>query len=210
MSTGEVFGLAIMVSIISGLVSAVVVSAMLIRRRERSHLRARLIDGYAAWLAARLTLSKASCSFVSASRALRAEPQESPHAMLKAQEVQRARAQFSEAVRELDLAEATIIAWSDDSRTHERLAVLDHIGSESLSGTINGNETDVDALHERVRQNDLRSVEFVLNATAGLSLGSSGLGDVLFKAGWYAAGSRRSGDGQTARGRILAQPSSEE
>ena len=185
MSTGGIIGLAVAVGLVSGLVSAAVILALHARRQGRFDLQARRVDAYAHWLAARLALTRASLSFVSAFRVLAAEPRDSTYFALRTEEAQRVRSQWSDAVRTLDLAEATVIAWVDDASLPLRLEQFTRVAVSALRRAVAGSDEDVDTLVDRLHDTDQRAVEFVGQATAHLLSGQRGWRDLLGATLWH-------------------------
>ena len=161
MSSGEFLGLLVTVSLLGVLVGAVFTWITALRRDRLAEPRGRRIDAYAQWLSARMTLSRASASFVAAFRALAAERPDSEYISLRREEAQRTRNAWWDAMRELDHAEAMLLVWSGDPTIHERLAHFDRVGPEALRTAINGGQVEVDKLMRRFRDADARAAEFV-------------------------------------------------
>ncbi len=165
MSAGEVVGLALTAGLVSGVVGAVLVAVITSQRHWDAQRHGRQIDAYAEWLAARLTLSRACESFVAAFRAIAAEPGDSAYFSLRTEEVRRARSQWCDAARQLDLAEAALLAWSTDRSIIERKVPSDRIGADALRQAINSDERDVDRLLQELRTADRLAIDYVRNAT---------------------------------------------
>ncbi len=122
MSSGETVGLvllAVLCSVLPTAALAVVIAEWRFRKGDRC---VRRLEAYAGWLAARTILSRASISFVSAFRSLAVEPVQSNYAALRSAEAQRARSAWSDALKELDRAEAALIIWSGRPRSIFRAA----------------------------------------------------------------------------------------
>jgi hypothetical protein len=185
MSTGEVIGLAVAAGLVGGLIGAIVIAVLQTRRQDRFGVKARRIDAYARWLAARLALSRASLSFVSAFRVLAAEPRDSTYFALRTEEAQRVRSQWCDAVREVDLAEATLIAWAEDPSLPLRLEQFDRVGVGALRRAVAGSDEDVDALVNRLHESDQRAAEFVGQATGHLLSDRPAWRRVLAAAAWH-------------------------
>ena len=160
MSMGEIIGLALTAGLLGGLAGAALVGVMLRRHRDAHARRVRRVEAFTRWLAARMTLSRASVSFVAAFKALAAAPPDSIHFPLRMEEAQRVRAQWSEATRELDLAEASLRAWMDSSGERKRLAAFDRIGADRLRAAIDGDEREVDQLLQALSCADRSAIEF--------------------------------------------------
>ena len=73
MSVAEVVGLLLTAGLLGGTVGAAVVVWSTTRRQRARQKRVDLRDAYARWLAGRMTLSRASASFVAAFRSMAAE-----------------------------------------------------------------------------------------------------------------------------------------
>ena len=167
MSVGEVVGLAITAALAGGAVSAALVLAFTLRLhhlRERESQRA---DAFSRWLAARITLSRSSVSLVAAFRSLAAARPDSTYFSLRAEEVQRTRASWSDAMRELDLAEALLRIRVRTPAVREQLIRLDRIGADALRVAIDGDEQEVDRLMQMLRAADRAAIELVESVTAG-------------------------------------------
>jgi len=121
-------------------------------------------DALARWLAAWMNLSRTSVSLVAAFRALAAEAHSSEYFSLRQDEAQRARAAWCDAMRELDRAEAGLVARSA-SPIRADLAHFVRASPAALRAAINGNQRDVDALIEQLGGTTARVAEFV-EATA--------------------------------------------
>lgn len=166
MSTDEIVGLILTTALFSG-VGGVVLTAMIAAGRDRmAGIRARRMDAYARWLAARWTLTRASISFVAAFRALAAENRKSDYFGLRRHEAQRARSAWCDAIQELDCAEAALVTWSADPSIREHLAQFQAVPPDTLREAINSTQEDVDRLSQRLREADGHAAEFVRAATA--------------------------------------------
>lgn len=161
MSTGEILGI-VACGILVGAAVGAAVAALILARRERRHDREqRITDAYARWLAGRLTLSRASLSFVAAFRSLAAERPDSVYFQLRTDEVQRARADYCDAMRELDRAEADLIAWNNHSHMRDQLGRFRRVGAGELRTAINGTAAEVNRLRAVLREADVAAVAFV-------------------------------------------------
>jgi hypothetical protein len=164
--TEEFVGL-ILTAAMLGVATGASFTAVIAVYRERStSQRTRRCDAFAAWLAARKGLSRASASFVAAFRALALEKPESVHLPLRREEAQRARAAWCDAARELDRAEAMLLLWSGDPRTREDLARFERPAVERLRAAIDGDARRANALLEQIRDTDDRATEFARTAAA--------------------------------------------
>lgn len=130
-------------------------------RSEGALRRKSAIDAYAGWLAARLTLSRTTLSFVASFRALAAEPADSAYYPLRTNEAQRARQDWCDGMKDLDRAEATLIAWSKDPDICTKLAQFDRIGSDLIRRAINRDTAGVTELLAHFRQTDRDAIQFV-------------------------------------------------
>ncbi len=168
MSTSEVVGLVVAAGLVGGLAGSMLVALIVTRITKVRDRRARRIDAYARWLAARLAVSRACVSFVAAFRSLRREPRDSTFFSLRADEAQRARAQWSTAMQELDASEAVLIAWSIHDDIGDRLAGFERVAAHTLREAINGSDEEADALSQRLRTVDRSATEFVREEVVGL------------------------------------------
>ena len=166
MSTGELIGLSLTAGLLAGVISAAAVAWVVLRQQGAQETRSFQIDAYARWLAGRLTLSRASVSFVAAFRALGAEPRGSAYFSLRAEEAQRARACWGDAVREVDVAEAALLVWDQSPTLPGQLACLPRVEARELRATIDGDEANVDEFAQRMRAADQAAILFVRRQTA--------------------------------------------
>ena len=164
MSSSEFLGLLVTVSLLGVLVGAVFTWIAGLRRDRPAEPHVRRMDAYAHWLSARMTLTRASASFVAAFRALAAERPDSEYMSLRREEAQRTRQAWWEAMHELDRDEAMLLVWSDDPAIRERLAHFDRVGADALRAAINGDQTEVDRFMQRLRDTDATAAEFVRSA----------------------------------------------
>lgn len=186
MSTGELIGLlatVVLLAVVAGAAATAVVAA---RRGGAADARMRRIDVYAQWLAAHKTLARASTSFVAAFRALAAEHRDALYFSLRRDEAQRARAAWCDAMRELDRAEAALVAWVADPSIHKQLALFQRVRPEALRGAIDGDQADVDRLsHELYGANEL-AAKFVQQAIGQARGGQSATRRLLARAAKHA------------------------
>jgi len=154
MSGAEVAGLALTAGLLGGLLGATTILLLTGAHLRRGARRERLLDGYARWLAAHYRVSRAAGSFVTAFRTLAAEPRDSRFSSLRCAEAQRTRAEWCEAVRALDLAEANLIAWDDGPLLRERLRRIQRVTVRHLRQAVEGDERAGDdlALHLRTTE----------------------------------------------------------
>jgi len=166
MSWDEIIGLTITAALIGGAVGAALAAlawrcgVALVERRE--HTR----QAFARWLAARLTFSRASASFVAAFRTLAAERRDSPQFRLRMEEAQRARVSWSEALRGLDLAKAMLLTSVHDPAIDRRLGEYEPDLGESLRDAVAGDSKGVEKWLYELRAADQRALDFVRGATA--------------------------------------------
>ncbi|MBU0716679.1 MAG: hypothetical protein KJ749_00385 [Planctomycetes bacterium] len=166
MSTGELIGLSLTAGLLAGAISAAAVAWVVLRQQSARETRSIRIDAYSRWLAGCLTLSRASVSFIAAFRALGAEPRSSAYFSLRAEEAQRARAYWGDAMRELDVAEAALLVWDQSPSLPAELARFPRVEARELRVTIDGDETDMDEFAQKMRAADEAAVRFVQRETA--------------------------------------------
>ena len=166
MSVAEVVGLLLTAGLFGGAVGAAAVAWGTTRRQRTQQERTQLRDAYARWLAGHMTLSRASVSFVAAFRSLAAETRDSIYFSLRVEEVQRARASWGDAMRELDLAEASFRAHVPSPMISEQLARFKRVEPEALRTAINGSERDADQFVQTLRAADQAAIQFVEKAGA--------------------------------------------
>jgi len=166
MSWDEIVGLTLAAALVGGAVGAafgVLVArscTTIAQRRERT------TQAYARWLAARMTLSRASASFVAAFRALAAERRDSPQFPLRMEEAQRARVSWSEASRDLDFAEAMLLTSVRDPVIDQRLGEFEHVSAEALRTVVEGDSKGVEKWLQELHAADQPALHFVRGATA--------------------------------------------
>jgi hypothetical protein len=165
MSLGEMVGLALLAALIAG-ATGIVVGILLARRSSaRNEHTRRVVDAYAAWLAARWSLNRAATSFVAAFRALGAERSDSPNHELRQQEAQRARSDWCAAVRTLECAQAQVDALSYESGDHRGVA-RNTPDAELLRTVIQGDSKAFAAFQERMRSEDVCAAQTARGAIA--------------------------------------------
>jgi hypothetical protein len=172
-SNDELIGMIATAALLGGVIGAVVASWSTAIRRRADALSVRRADAYAQWLAARVTLTRASLSFVSSFRALAVERNDSPNLPLRREEAQRTRTAWSDAVRELDRAEAALLVWSHDPKVRTKLVDLGRPTPRRLQEAIDGDGRQVRALFAQMHQADERAAEFAQQVAAGLHRPSS-------------------------------------
>lgn len=165
MSISEIVGLVLTVASLAAAVSVMATLVILMRRDRHAEVRLRRVDAYAQWLAGRKAVTRASLSFLAAFRALAAERRDSQYFSLRRDEAQRTRAAWSDSMRELDRAEAALLAWSADPSIHEKLAQLKRVSPEALHKAISGHQQDVDQLTRQLRAEDQDAAKLVRAAT---------------------------------------------
>ncbi len=167
MSVGEVVGLTIAAALVGGAAGvALIVSITLPRQRLRER-ESQKADAFSRWLAARITLSRTSISLVAAFRSLAAARPDSTYFPLRMEEAQRTRASWSDAMRELDLAEASLRTPVRTPAVQERLMRFNRIGADALQVAIDGDEQEVARLVQTLRAADQAAIELVESVTAG-------------------------------------------
>jgi hypothetical protein len=166
MSWDEIVGLTITAALIGGAVGVVLAAlvarsgVVLAERREHT------TQTYARWLAARLTFSRTSASFVAAFRALAAERRDSPQFPLRMEDAQRARVYWSEASCDLDFAEAMLLTSVHDPAIDQGLGEFEHVSAEALRAVVAGDSKGVEIWLQELHAADQRTLDFVRSATA--------------------------------------------
>ncbi|MCH8966844.1 MAG: hypothetical protein IID43_04135 [Planctomycetes bacterium] len=167
MSPGEIAGLAATVALATGIAGAAVTLSLMRCRDRAQRNRERLIDAYAGWLAARLTFSRVCASFVTAIRASLNGPGGANH-LLERDEVQRARQHRYEAMRELELAEAMLLAWCPDDAICDKVVRLRGTDAHAMRAAINGDDRNVDQFFLTLCDRDRQAIDLVRSATSKL------------------------------------------
>lgn len=168
MSFGEIIGLLLTVALFAcalGVSAAAVVAG---RRYRRQELAVRRVDAYAHWLGARITITRASISFVAAFRALALERGDGAALALRRDEAQRTRAAWCAAQRELDRAEAMLVAWSGDPAVRQRVRALGHVAPEALRRAIHADAQDAGEFFVGLREADERATDLVAEMTEAI------------------------------------------
>lgn len=121
-------------------------------RRTRSHAQERHARSVR-WLAARIVLSRATISLVSAMRALKKPPENSELSSLRLAEAQRARAAWFSARRELDRAATSLECWyyAHDER---QPIVTAEVNAGAMRRAIDGDEAAAAQLMQSLRAAD--------------------------------------------------------
>ena len=167
MSAGEVAGMAALAGLCGVVAGATITILVTSRALHGTERRGQRVDVYTRWLGARLTASRASLSFVAAFRALAAERRDSVYFALRTDEAQRARGYWCDAIRQLDLAEAALIAFGAVGPEVNPCDQFFRIGPDALRRAINGDEIDVDALAQDLHRADRAAIDYVRHAVAG-------------------------------------------
>ncbi len=159
MSNGETIGL-VLAALTAGAALGVGAAVLCLFRRERlDALMIRRIDAGARWLAARATLSRETMSYVMAVRALARTERDSQYRTVRRVDASHVRDAWRGAMRELDQAEAALIAWSGDPSTLEVLARCARVTPGAIRSAIDGDRCAVDRLSRKLADSDRRAVE---------------------------------------------------
>lgn len=150
MAEEQTISIVILAGVLGGMVGAVLTALYCTFRSRVLEVRAARRDAIARWLGARITLGRASVSFVAAFRSLAAERPESRYFGLRQEESQRVRAQWCRTAESLDLAEAMLRVWLRSPEFQERLDGFKQTSVESLRAAIDGDEVAVDRLVQAV------------------------------------------------------------
>ncbi|MFQ5591637.1 MAG: hypothetical protein ACE5HE_10775 [Phycisphaerae bacterium] len=164
MSAREVAGLAALAGLAGVLLGATVAVVVTSRTHYYTREQTRRTQVYTRWLAARLTVSRASLSFVAAFRSLAAEHSDSTYFVLRVNEAQRARAYWCRAMQMLELAEAALITHTADDAQYDPHLELSEVSASSLRRAIHGNAEDVQALARRLHAADRSAIHRVRQA----------------------------------------------
>ncbi len=160
MSPGEVAGLAATVGLLAGISGAVIVTVVVSRRRTVTEGRAQCLDACITWLAARRTVSRTCALCVAAVRALEAEPHDSPYDSSRITDAQRAKHRWVSATRDLDQAEAALIARTAALAIGAPPVPSNPGPRDLVRQAIGGRPRDMDMLFEEFRQADLRAEDY--------------------------------------------------
>lgn len=150
MAEGQDISSVILAGVVGGMIGAVLTALYCTFRSRVLDVREARRDAIARWLGARITLGRASVSFVSAFRSLAAERLESRYHGLRMEESQRVRAQWCRAAESLDLAEAALRVRLRSEESAARLNGFERTSVESLRGAIDGDELTVDRFVQAV------------------------------------------------------------
>ena len=160
MSTGEVIGLAITMAAF-GAAAALAIAGVY---KPKAGTLGRT-DALARWLAARKTLNSSVRSFVAAFRALASQKPDSAFFDLRLDEAQRSRDRLHDAMRSLEKAEATLVAWAADWSIDEAFSTFARVSAADLRNAINGDARALALLDQQLRRDDQRAITFVQRAT---------------------------------------------
>lgn len=152
---------AIAVAAVAGGAVGSAVTVLYGHRARRASIRRKDRNLLARWLSARLTVSRASLSLVSALRSLAGEPRHASFHRLRIREVQRARGYWCRAVRELDRAESACIAWSVGPADLSPFQPQERIGANALRVAMDGDEADVQRLVQSLTTGDQAAIRYV-------------------------------------------------
>ncbi|MCH8242774.1 MAG: hypothetical protein IH897_09215 [Planctomycetes bacterium] len=166
MAEGQTIGIVISAGVLGGMIGAVLTALYCTFRSRAGEVRAARRDAIAGWLGARMTLGRASVSFVAAFRSLAAERPQSRYTGLRQEESQRARAQWCRAAESLDLAEARLRVWLRSPEFQERLDGFERTSVESLRAAIDGDEVAVDRVLQAVLNAEREAIALAEAITA--------------------------------------------
>lgn len=164
MSSAEIVGLALTVALLGAVVGAIVTAVAGVYRQRCGSSR-RLLEGYAAWLAARKTHTRTSLSFVAAFRALAMEDRASDYFLLRRDEAQRARSIWCNALSELDRAESALLTMVAEGSVLAAIRRFPRVTPHQLREAIDGELAASDSLRAAVRRLDDRATDFVIART---------------------------------------------
>ncbi|MCH8147724.1 MAG: hypothetical protein IH987_06965 [Planctomycetes bacterium] len=150
MAEGQTISSVILAGVLGGMIGAVLTALYCTFRSRVLDVRDARRDAIARWLGARITLGRASVSFVAAFRSLAAERQESGYHGLRMEESQRVRAQWCRAAESLDLAEAALRVRLRSEEFAARLDGFERTSVESLRQAIDGDDVTVDRFVQAV------------------------------------------------------------
>ncbi len=166
MSWGEIIGLALTAAFFGGAVSTIL-GAWIARCAGGREKQSRQIkEAYARWLAARLTYSRASASFVAVFRALAVERRDSPHFPLQMEEAQRSRMMWCEAARELDAAEAVLVISVHDPAIDQQLTAMGRVTLEDLRAAVHADSDKAERVLQELRDGAQRAIGVARGASA--------------------------------------------
>lgn len=166
MAEGQTISIVILAGVLGGMVGAVLTALYCTFGSRVLEVRAARRDAIARWLGARITLGRASVSFVAAFRSLATERPESRYVGLRQEESQRVRTQWCRAAESLDLAEATLRVWLRSPEFQGRLDGFERTSVESLRAAIDGDEVAVDRLVQAVLDAEREAIALAEAITA--------------------------------------------
>ena len=94
-------------------------------------------------------------------------------------EAQRARARLFAALRDLDLAEASLITWLTDAAILQQVKSHGRVTAAELRAAVNGDEPRAARLIRELHQEDRQAIAFVRSAAARFAPEPSRLGRLL-------------------------------
>ena len=159
-STGEMFGLAMVVGVMTGVVAALLVPRLVELFRRRVDRYERQVAALECWLAARLTLSRTSKEFVQAFRQL--EPQ-APGAQPSEgiPRADQARAAWLSAQRRWEKATAGLLVWCDDAHVGASLRHFERPDALAIRAALAKGQAEVTRLFAELDGLDRLAVETV-------------------------------------------------
>ncbi|MFQ5494686.1 MAG: hypothetical protein ACE5EX_04835 [Phycisphaerae bacterium] len=166
MSVSEVAGLVLTAGLLGAAVGIAVAAALIGHRHHLDRLESQRRQSLAGWLAARLTLNRASLSFAAAYRALAAERSGLEAVALRREEVQRARAAWCDALCDYDRAKAALLVWNHGNGLWEKLTALERHLPDAIQAALCGEPADLERLAARLRRLDVSSAGVVRSTLA--------------------------------------------
>lgn len=161
MSQAEIVGLLLTVALMALAAGALVASVAYRFAVRDARQRVDLTEAYVQWLAARRTLTRVTLSFVAAFRALAVTDRASLNRSLREEESQRARADWSSAMRSLEEAHTRLCVCDEDDGMAQRLTRFAVVTPEQIRKAISGDADIRERMAGELADADRRAMAFV-------------------------------------------------
>ncbi len=178
MSQAEIVGLLLTVALMALAAGALVAGVAYRIAAHNARQRVDLTEAYVQWLAARRTLTRVTLSFVAAFRALASTDRTSSNRSLRQEESQRARADWSLAMRSLEDAHTRLCVCDEDDSIARRLQQFAVITPEQIRNAINGDAEVRGRFAAELADTDRRAMAFVRIQLHGRRVRHGSLGKV--------------------------------
>lgn len=160
-----------------------IATTVMLKRADRATASFKVIDAYAAWLAARKCFTRCCWSLVVAKRRLRTSEPMSPVAAGRRADVDRILAEWRQTASDLDTAEAALIAWSPDLSTADTITKHPRCWDCDIQLAADAHSSEVQDHHEGLVERDRLAAEALRPGAPGATSSAAKLATRVAKRG---------------------------